>query len=232
MKLDFSVDFDKEIGKSFEEYILDVYYEQDTGYKEVKADEIPSLEDIVYKKAFDSLVDEAKRKIQSGMKDSTKDAISKFDEQVKEELDKSIESFSQDVMESFVGRKVISVKKNGYSHDIEEISITKYLEDQIEERMFQKLYNEKGEKDSYRPNYSGIDIVSKKIISKLVEDKFDEVISKQKRDLEYTLTKVVKEKLIEQCISDESIKRILKEASKEYVDKSDGSNKPSAPYFF
>lgn len=229
MKLDFSVNLDKEIGKSFEDYVLDVYYEHDTGYKEVKTDEIPSLEDIVYKKAFDSLVDEAKESIKVNMTESSENALSKFDLQVKEELDKSIESFTQKVMKDFVDRKVISVKKNGYSYDTEEITLTEYLENQIDDHMFNKKYNEKGETDSYRANYSGMDIISRKMISKLVGEKFDEVIAKQKRDLEYTLTKVVKDKLSEQCISDESIKRILQEASSEFEDKTKKKNPYGCP---
>lgn len=207
MKLNFSIDVDETFGNSFEDYIRDVYYEHDTGYKEVQTDKIPSLEEIVYKKAFDSLVADTKAQL----KTKAEGYVVEFDKVIRQELEDSTKTFAQEVMQNFLDRKVITAKPKGYSSEIEEISITQYLENTLDDQMFVKRFDSDGKPDSYRAKYSGFDLTSKKMIEKMATTKFHEIMKKQKGTIESTLTKVVREKLAEQYISEDAIRKILEE---------------------
>ena len=210
MKLNFSVDIDEIFENGFEEYIHNHYYEHDTGYTEVDG-EIPSIKEIVYKKAFEELVNDAKNKINISMLETTERAKKEFDERVSSELDNKVHEFSEKTMNEFLDRKVISVNKNGYSYDTTEIPLTEYLENRIDKEMFVKNFDGDGKPERYSPKFSGIDLLTNNRIATLVKNKFDELLKKQKKDVEIVLTEVIRDKLSQQYNNEETIKKIIEE---------------------
>ena len=210
MKLNFSVDIDEIFENGFEEYIHSHYYEHDTGYTEVDG-EIPNIKEIVYKKAFEELVNDAKNKINISMLETTERAKNEFDEKVSVELNEKVNEFSNKTMNEFLDRKVLSVSKNGYSYDTTEISLTGYLEKRIDNEMFAKNFDKDGKVERYNPKFSGMDLLMNEKIEALVKSKFEELLKKQKKDIENVLVDVIRDKLSEQYNNEETIKKIVEE---------------------
>ena len=210
MKLNFSVDIDEIFENGFEEYIHNHYYEHDTGYTEVDG-EIPNIKEIVYKKAFEELVNDAKNKINISMLETTERAKNEFDEKVSVELNEKVNEFSNKTMNEFLDRKVLSVSKNGYSYDTTEISLTEYLEKRIDNEMFAKNFDKDGKVERYNPKFSGMDLLIHEKIEAHVKSKFEELLKKQKKDIENVLVDVIRDKLSEQYNNEETIKKIVEE---------------------